>query len=92
MLIPSASPESRIAWLIVLGTVPVVIVGGLWKDWLKATFYNLTAMAVAAIVFALLMTAAELWARGRRRTRPELGETEVGWREAVWVGLWQALA
>ena len=41
----ASSPESRIAWLIVLGTVPVVIVGGLWKDWLKATFYNSAGVA-----------------------------------------------
>ena len=50
----ASTPESRMAWLIVLGTVPAVVVGGLGKDWLKATFYNLTAMAWVAIVFALV--------------------------------------
>lgn len=89
----ASTPESRMAWLIVLGTVPAVVVGGLWKGWLKATFYNLTAMAWVAIVFALLMALAEVWARARRNVaNPGKSETEVGWATAVWVGLWQALA
>ena len=88
-----SSPQSRLAWLIVLGTVPAVVVGGLYKAELKANFYNLTAMAWVAIVFALLMTAAELWAWRRRRAgKPEVGEGEVGWAVALWVGVWQALA
>lgn len=89
----ASTPESRMAWLIVLGTVPAVVVGGLWKDWLKATFYNLTAMAWVAIVFALLMAAAEWWARARRNVAsPGKTENDVGWATALWVGLWQALA
>lgn len=88
-----SSPESRMAWLIVLGTVPAVAVGGLYKTWLKANFYNLTAMAWVAIVFALLMAAAEAWARARRNVAsPGKTETQVGWATALWIGLWQALA
>jgi len=86
----AASPESRMAWLIVLGTVPVVIVGGLFHSWLKATFYNVPAMAWVAIVFALLMAAAEVWAHFRRK--PKVEEVGIRWPHAVWIGLWQALA
>jgi undecaprenyl-diphosphatase len=89
----ASSPESRLAWLIVLGSVPAGVAGLVLKKWLKATFYNTTAMAVVAIVFALLMAAAELWARARRNVaNPGQGEGDVGWKEALWVGLWQALA
>jgi undecaprenyl-diphosphatase len=89
----ASSPESRMAWLIVLGTVPVVVVGGLYGRQLKETFYKLDVMAWVAVVFAALMAAAELWARRRIRSgRPELPEDRVGWREALWVGAWQALA
>jgi undecaprenyl-diphosphatase len=38
------------------------------------------------------MTLAEVWAAWRRKHRPDLGETDVGWKVALWVGLWQALA
>ncbi len=89
----ACSPESRLAWLIVLGTVPAGLAGLLLKKWLKETFYNLTSMAVVAIVFALLMAAAELWAKARRNVAdPGKGEDAVGWGTALWVGCWQALA
>jgi undecaprenyl-diphosphatase len=90
---PGSTPDARQAWLIVLGTVPVVLVGFFFKDWLKKTFFNPTAIAVVAIVFALLMAAAEWWAarRSRRGLAPR-DESEITWRDALWVGLFQALA
>jgi undecaprenyl-diphosphatase len=89
----ASSAESRMAWLIVFGTLPVVIVGGTAKDWLKDTFYNLTAMAIVAIVFAVLMWLAELWSTKLRRLgKQQIGEQEITWREAFWIGGWQALA
>jgi undecaprenyl-diphosphatase len=89
----ASSPESRLAWLIVLGTVPAGLAGLLLKKWLKETFYDLWSIAVVAIVFALLMAAAELWAKARRNVaNPGKGERDVGWATALWVGCWQALA
>lgn len=89
----ASSPESRMAWLIVLGTVPVIVVGGLFNRQLKDNFYRLEVMAWVAIVFALLMAASELWAARRRRVgQAELSEEQVGWKQTLWIGLWQALA
>jgi undecaprenyl-diphosphatase len=87
------NPDGRLAWLIVLGTVPVVAVGFAFKNWLKATFFNLPALAIVAIVFAILMAAAEWWSKRRAVVGlPARDENAVGWRDAVWVGAWQALA
>ncbi len=83
-----SSPESRLGWLIVVGTVPAGLAGLVLKKWLKAHFYNLPAMGVVAIVFALLMLAAEWW--GRRR--PGRGDDRLTVTDAVLVGGWQALA
>lgn len=89
----ASSSESRMAWLIVFGTIPVVMVGGLFHRQLKENFYRLEVMAWVAIVFALLMAAAEVWAaRWRRMGRAELSEEQVGWKQTLWIGLWQALA
>ena len=85
-----SNPDGRLAWLIVLGTLPVVAVGFAFKKWLKATFFNLPSLAIVAIVFALLMLAAECWAK--RRKEPQREERDVGWRDAGWVGVWQAMA
>ena len=89
----ASTPESRMAWLIVLGTIPVVIMGGLFKSWLKKTFYDLPTMAIVAIVFALLMAASEVWAKRRNQNHEhETGETQLRWWQALVVGLWQVTA
>jgi len=85
-----SNPDARLAWFIGLGTVPAVAVGFLFKRQLKETFFNLPSVAVVSVVFALLLAAAEWWAH--RRARPARGEAEIGWRDALWVGLWQACA
>lgn len=87
------TPEGRLAWLVILGTIPAVLVGFTLKKWLKATFYNLPSIAVVSIVFALLMLAAEWWsARRARRGLAPRDESGVGWWDSLWVGAWQALA
>jgi undecaprenyl-diphosphatase len=84
----ATSPEARLVWLMAVATVPVVACGFLFKDFIKATLYNTSVIAGAAVVFALLLLAVEL--RARRRAGRE--ETEVTWADAVFVGLFQAMA
>lgn len=89
----ASTPDSRLGWLIVLGTIPVVVLGFTLKKWLKATFFNPTSIAVVAIAFALLMALSEWWAarRARRGLEPR-DEAHITWFDALWVGAFQALA
>ena len=91
---PGSSPDSKLAWLIVLGTIPVVAVGFVLKKWIKDHFYDIATMGAVAILFALLMLAAEVWTTIRKvdleKTDLELRDITI--REALWVGLWQCLA
>ena len=97
---PGSNEDSRIAWRIALGTVPAVVVGFLFKKQLKAHFFNLQSVAVVAIAFALLLALAEWWSRtglqtgatGTSRRRTGRGEESITWRDALWIGLWQACA
>jgi len=85
--------DRHMGWLIVLGTIPAVTVGFLFKRQLKETFFNLPAVAVVATSFALLLAAAELWARRRARLgRPPRTDADLTWKDALWVGCWQACA
>jgi undecaprenyl-diphosphatase len=89
----ASTPDSRLGWLIVLGTVPAVVAGFLLDSWLKDTFYNLPSIAVVSIIFALLMLAAEWWIH--RRAKHGLApreEKDIGWLDALWIGTWQACA
>jgi undecaprenyl-diphosphatase len=86
--------DSRLAWLIVLGSVPAGLVGLAFGKPIKAYFYDPLSIGVIAIAFSLLMLAAEIWHRTRRDDRhlPELIDADLTWKEAIWVGLWQACA
>lgn len=88
-----ATPEGVIAWMVILGTVPVVLAGVTLKSWLKATFFNLPSVAIVATVFALLLALAEGWTR-YRASQGSSGRSEgdLRWWDALWIGCWQALA
>ena len=89
-----SSPDSKLAWLIVLGTFPVVIVGFALKDAIKTYFYDIPTMGAVAILFALLMLASEVWTKIRKVDlgKTDLGEKDIAIREALWIGFWQCLA
>lgn len=89
----AGNPDSRLCWLIVLGSLPAILIGAALKDWLKRTFFNVPSVAVVSVVFAGLMLAAEWWAvRRAAQGRAAKDEGDLGWAEALWVGLWQAFA
>jgi undecaprenyl-diphosphatase len=85
---PGTTPDARLGWKIVVGTIPVVICGLVGKDFIKKTLYNTEVIALAAIFFALLLLVAELAAK----RRPGRSEDEVTWRDAIFIGCFQALA
>ncbi|MBW7861489.1 MAG: undecaprenyl-diphosphate phosphatase [Rhodocyclaceae bacterium] len=78
--------ESRLAWAVVLGTVPVVGFGLAGKSTIEAALRGPLVIATTAIVFGLLLWWADA------RARQERDEYSIGWREAVLVGLAQAVA
>lgn len=88
----ASTPDSRLGWLIVLGTIPAVLAGFAFKKWLKVTFFNPTSIGVVSIVFAILMLAAEWWAHRRARRKAPREETDITWLDALWIGTWQACA
>jgi undecaprenyl-diphosphatase len=90
---PGSTPDARQGWLIVLGTIPAVVIGFILKSWLKATFFNVPSVAVVAIVFALLMAVSEWWrARRLARGKPDRPESEINWKDALFIGCFQCLA
>jgi undecaprenyl-diphosphatase len=90
---PLATPEARLAWMIVVGTIPIVICGVLFKDWIKGPLRSLYVMSTALIVLALVLTAAEGVVEWRKRTGRPLYEVEqLGWGTALFIGLAQAVA
>lgn len=78
--------DARLAWLVVLGTIPVAVAGLLLHDFIESTLRSPVVIAVATIGFGLILGLSDL--RGRKiRTETSLRVTDV-----LWIGLAQALA
>jgi undecaprenyl-diphosphatase len=86
MFSPQPGDFGRLAWNIVVGTIPVVIVGVLFNDYIEQVLRTPMVAAGALVVGALAMFAAE---RVGVRTRDERSIT---WLAAVLIGCAQASA
>jgi len=78
--------DARLAWMVVLATVPVVAAGFLGKDFIESELRSVAVIATTTILFGLLLGWAD-W-RGRR----EQDEYSLGWAGALLIGAFQALA
>ena len=78
--------EARMGWLILIGTLPIAILGLLFKDAIETTLRNLYITAVMLIVFALILWAADRWGSQKRTLQ------ELSWGQGLMFGFAQALA
>ncbi len=81
------SNEAKLGWLIFIGSLPIGVVGLVFKDEIEGTFTkNLWVIAAMMIFVALLLAAAERVGSRKR------GMEELGLRDALAVGFAQVLA
>ncbi|HYQ63693.1 undecaprenyl-diphosphate phosphatase [Actinophytocola sp.] len=52
-------PDSRMAWLVVFGTVPIAVLGLLFQDEIEHAFRDLRLIATTLIVFGILLGIAD---------------------------------
>ncbi|MEJ2480047.1 MAG: undecaprenyl-diphosphate phosphatase [Acidihalobacter sp.] len=79
-------PEGRLAWAVLLGTIPVGLAGLLLKDWVETALRSPLVIAWATIGFGVLLGLAD-WLGRRVRDEHSLGVFDV-----LFVGIAQALA
>lgn len=80
------TPNSRLAWAVLWGTVPVGLAGLLFKDAVETSLRTPLVIAAATIVFGLLLWWADVKGRGER------GEYRLTWRDVLFIGVAQAVA
>ena len=78
--------DSRLAWLIIIGTIPVGLVGLLLGDWIELYLRSPLVIALATIIFGLLLWWAD--AKGVRLR----GQQQLTAKDALIIGLYQVLA
>jgi undecaprenyl-diphosphatase len=84
--VPRNDPDARMGWLIIIGTLPIGVLGYAFQSVIRDTFRNLWLVAIVLIVFGLLLGAADRWGR---RTR-ELDQ--ITYPHGLYLGFAQALA
>jgi undecaprenyl-diphosphatase len=85
-----ADRDSRLAWLLIFATLPIVVAGLLLKKYIEGPFRSLYVIAASAILLALLLALAEWVTRRRGANGKEL--EQVGWFESLLVGFAQTIA
>lgn len=78
--------EARLAWLVLLATLPVALVGLLLKDWIEIHLRSATVIAWASIGFGVLLGLSDYLGRRRREVRT------MRWLDGLLIGLAQVLA
>lgn len=84
--VPQSSPDVRLGWWIILGSLPIVILGLLFQDLIETTLRSLWFVAVTLIVFGILLGLADRIG-AKQRTLDTLT-----WRQGLVFGFAQALA
>lgn len=78
--------DYRMGWLVIIGSVPIMVFGLLFKDVIRTGVRNLWVVATALVVFSLVIAAAEYFGRQTRHAE------NLTWRDGLTVGLAQCLA
>jgi undecaprenyl-diphosphatase len=78
--------ESKLAWMIIIGTIPGVIFGYLMKDWIALNARTALVIAITTIIFGLLLWYADVKAKQTKTIE------NIGFKEAIIIGLSQAVA
>ena len=81
-----ADPDYRLAWLVIIGTIPIAVLGVLFKHGIETVARNLWLIATTMVVFGVLLGLAEYY--GRQRV--DLQQLKV--TDGVVLGLAQACA
>jgi len=82
----ASSNDSRLAWWLILGTIPAVIAGLIFKDIIEIELRSPWVIAIATIFFALLLWVADLY-------KPKIrNESQLKWSDVLTIGCFQALA
>ncbi len=80
------SRDSRLGWMIIIATLPVGLFGLLMKSLVETDLRAPLVIAITTIGFGILLLAGD---KLGKRTRDEYS---IGWRDALIVGLFQAMA
>ena len=78
--------DYKYGWAIIIGSIPIAIVGILFKDEIETVLRSLWFVAIALILWSLVMWWAD------KKAKQNLHEEDIIWRDTLAVGIAQCLA
>ncbi|MBH0024211.1 undecaprenyl-diphosphate phosphatase [Salinibacterium sp. SWN248] len=79
-------PDVRLGWLVIIGTIPIVLVGYFAQEYIRSTFRSLWLVATVLIVFGIILGIADYL--GKRTRALE----DMSYGHGITIGLAQMLA
>ncbi len=83
---PFGTEDSRLAWFVGLGTIPISIMGLLFKSAIKTSLRSLYVISASLIILAIVLFLVERFASHKRTI------SDLTLKDGIIVGMWQALA
>ena len=78
--------DYRLGWYVIIGTIPIGVLGFVFKDVILSQARNLWVIATAMLVFSAVIAVAEYYGRQNRHVG------QLTWRDGLIVGIAQCLA
>lgn len=84
--VPWSDPDARMGWLVIVGSVPIVVFGFVLQDFIRGTLRNLWLTASMLAIFALVLALADKMAKNQKTLE------KLTWRNGILFGFAQAMA
>lgn len=84
-----ADPNARIAWFIIVGSIPAAVVGFLFDDFVESLYANAQVVGLFLLITAIILAVSELVA-GRQQQPRTLEQMNL--LDSILIGLAQVLA
>ena len=78
--------DYRLGWYVIIGSIPIGVLGFAFKDAIRSEARNLWVVATAMLLFSAVIAAAEYVGRQDRHAE------QIHWRDGLFVGVAQCLA
>lgn len=80
------NPDARMGWLVILGSLPIIVLGLLFQDQIESVFRSMWIVATMLIVFGMILAVADAIGRHERDL------TQLTYKHGILYGFAQAMA
>jgi undecaprenyl-diphosphatase len=84
--VPANHPDARMGWLVILGSLPIIVLGLIFQDEIESVLRSLWIVATTLIVFGLFLAVADAVGSQQREL------TRLTYKHGILYGLAQAMA